>query len=125
MKKGHCKVYYSILGIAYLEVLLWITCLLTSCATLSATPEDVSYIARETGNLKNTFVLDNSEALPGAIDLRGGNLQQDVERLGFAQRLQQPVISSAILQRPRLGLSFLPVLTGVPAPYTGVKSLHK
>lgn len=61
------------------------------------------------GNLKNTFVLDNSEALAGAVDLRGGNLQQELDRIGFAQRLQQPVISPAILQRPRLGLSFIPV----------------
>ena len=33
------------------QVLLWITCLLTACATLSATPEDVSYIVRETVSL--------------------------------------------------------------------------
>ena len=31
-----------------MQVLLWITCLLTACATLSSTPEDVSYIVRET-----------------------------------------------------------------------------
>ncbi|KAK9794661.1 hypothetical protein WJX73_001560 [Symbiochloris irregularis] len=125
MKKGYCKVYYSILGIAYLEVLLWITCLLTSCATLSTTPEDVNYIARETGNLKNTCVLDNSDTLPGAVDLRGGNPEQELNRITWAEHRQHPVVSPTIFQRPHLGLSFLLLLTGVPAPYTGVKSLHK
>ena len=75
------------------------------------------YIPTSQGNLKNTFVLDSSDALPGAVDLRGGNLQQELDRTGFAQHLQHPVISPAILQRPRLGLSFLPVLTApVDAP---------
>ena len=36
------------LSLCGLQVLLWITILLSSCATASATPEDVSYIARET-----------------------------------------------------------------------------
>ena len=71
-KTKSCKVYYSILAICYLEVrggrggaphagrahnaehraapqvLFWTTCLLTSCATSAARPEDANYIARET-----------------------------------------------------------------------------
>lgn len=76
MKKQHCKVYYSLLAICYLEVrvwtagafplrrvfggvseamgcnmqvLLWTTCLLSSCATTSAVrAEDAGYLLRET-----------------------------------------------------------------------------
>ena len=49
------------------QVLLWITCLLTSCATLSATPEDVSYIARETVSVLIAFRV----SLDCFVDLTG------------------------------------------------------
>ena len=75
MRQRNQKVYYSILAICYLEVspagstapqsehfsrvlqdlrmnplqvLLWTTCLLSSCAAVAARPEDAGYIIRET-----------------------------------------------------------------------------
>ncbi|KAL0045454.1 hypothetical protein WJX82_007121 [Trebouxia sp. C0006] len=121
-----CKVYYSLLAICYLEVLLWTTCLLSSCATLSARVEDTGYLQRETCNLKQTIgAFDNQQLLPGFLDLRGGDLHTQEELLSL-QRLKESVVTPALSQRPVITLaSLLPVGKGVPAPYTGVKAIVK
>ncbi|KAK9822219.1 hypothetical protein WJX81_008261 [Elliptochloris bilobata] len=125
MKKAKsCKVYYSILAICYLEVLFWTTCLLTSCATSAARPEDANYIARETDNLKHTYLTDSSESLPGSVDLRGGDLHQYLERLSL-QRLKQATLFPPVSEQRPVSINFLPVLKGVPAPYTGVQALSE
>lgn len=51
-----------------LQVLLWTTCLLSSCAAVSARPEDAGYIIRET-------VRGPLSPLPRAIPL----LKRDVD----------------------------------------------
>ncbi|KAL0021619.1 hypothetical protein WJX79_009580 [Trebouxia sp. C0005] len=121
-----CKVYYSLLAICYLEVLLWTTCLLSSCATLSARVEDTGYLQRETCNLKQTIgAFDNQQLLPGFLDLRGGDLHTQEELLSL-QRLKESVVTPALSQRPVITLaSLLPVGKGVPAPYSGVKAIVK
>ena len=67
------------------------------------------------GNLKQTVVFDNSQSLPPPADLRAGFLLADLQRLACIQRGQSLVSSSTVLQRPRLGLSFLPVRRPDPA----------
>eukprot|EP00891_Asterochloris_glomerata_P008424 jgi/Astpho2/8424/Aster-07612 len=111
------------------QVLLWTTCLVSSCAGSSEAvrAEDTQFLLRETGNLKQTVgVLNTQDFLPGAVDLRGGNLHLEWEALLLA-RLKEAVVTPALTQRrPVLTLaSLLPVTTGVPAPYSGVKALVK
>ena len=63
------------------------------------------------GNLKQTVgVLDTQDFLPGAVDLRGGNLHLEWEALLLA-RLKEAVVTPALTQRrPVLTLaSLLPV----------------
>lgn len=61
------------------------------------------------GNLKQTYVPDANECLPPPADLRAADWGQEHLWLADYQRDHSSVISSAVLQRPRLGLSFLPV----------------
>ncbi|KAK9823810.1 hypothetical protein WJX72_005654 [[Myrmecia] bisecta] len=126
MKKRSTKVYFSLLAICYLEVLLWTTCLVSSCATCAARAEDTGYLLRETGNLKQTIgTWDNlnRENLPGSVDLRGADLHRIVEEAAF-QRLRDcaAVAPAATDQRPHLCLNFLPLFNGPPAAYTGIKA---
>ena len=63
------------------------------------------------GNLKQTVgVLNTQDFLPGAVDLRGGNLHLEWEALLLA-RLKEAVVTPALTQRrPVLTLaSLLPV----------------
>jgi hypothetical protein len=125
MRSRNCKVYYSLLAICYLEVLLWTTCLLSSCATLSQRPEDTQFLLRETGNLKQTIgVFEPAQFLPGAVDLRGADLHVQSEALSLQRLKEATNLSPALDQRPVLTLAnLLPVTTGVPAPYSGVKAI--
>ncbi|CAL5227019.1 g9912 [Coccomyxa viridis] len=121
MRQRNQKVYYSILAICYLEVLLWTTCLLSSCAAVSARPEDAGYIIRETENLKHTLPSDILELLQdSSIDLRIGYQAQQLEWLSL-QRSFEATFPPETEDRPAT-FSFLPVLKGIPAPFTGVKA---
>ena len=95
-KTRHCKVYYSILAICYLEVrtgcacrmhqsarsqraeqpapqvLFWTTCLLTSCATSAARPEDANYIARETVSAQRPWEAQRQTAHVASAFSAGG-----------------------------------------------------
>ena len=61
------------------------------------------------GNLKQTFVPDVSESLPPPAELRAADWVQELLWLADYQRDHSLIGSPAVLQRPRLGLSFLPV----------------
>lgn len=76
-------------------------------------------------NLKQTVVFDQSETFQPPADLRAGDVFGDLQHLAGVQAGQTLITSSAVLQRPRLGLSFLPVrhpdlannaLISLPAP---------
>lgn len=132
-KRQSCKVYYSLLAIAYLEVLIWTTCLLSAAATASPHSEDTGYILRETGNLaiaqgkQAVFNFEQDcQRTPAAVaaELKEADLAHHAERL-VLQRLQD----SQFLGRPAAEnkshsiLQLLSALQGPPAPYTGVKSI--
>ncbi|BDA49368.1 hypothetical protein COCOBI_13-4800 [Coccomyxa sp. Obi] len=121
MKSKNQKVYYSILAICYLEVLLWTTCLLSSCAAASARPEDAGYIIRETENLKHTLPSDSFDLIPDtSLDLRVGYEAQQIDWLCF-QRILQASLPEYLEDRPAT-LSSLLALKGIPAPFTGIKA---
>ncbi|EIE24933.1 hypothetical protein COCSUDRAFT_53125 [Coccomyxa subellipsoidea C-169] len=121
MKSKNQKVYYSILAICYLEVLLWTTCLLSSCAATSARPEDAGYIIRETENLKHTLPSDSYDLIPDtSLDLRVGYEAQQINWLCF-QRILQASLPEYLEDRPAT-LSSLLALKGIPAPFTGIKA---
>lgn len=132
--KGHsCKVNYALLAIAYLEVLIWTTCLLSSCATTSPLSEDTGYILRETGNLaiaqgkQAEFDFEQDcQRTPAAIaaDLKEADLAHHAERL-VLQRFQdsQFLGRPAAEQESQSFLQLFPALKGAPAPYTGVKAI--
>ncbi|KAK9918817.1 hypothetical protein WJX75_007192 [Coccomyxa subellipsoidea] len=121
MKSKNQKVYYSILAICYLEVLLWTTCLLSSCAAASARPEDAGYIIRETENLKHTLPSDSYDLIPDtSLDLRVGYEAQQINWLCF-QRILQASLPEYLQDRP-VTLSSLLALKGIPAPFTGIKA---
>lgn len=68
------------------------------------------------GNLKQTVVLDSSESLPPAVDLTGESLHQ-IQEYQALQRLFQTTDSpAALLLRPQLFLSFLPVCSRTLRP---------
>ena len=60
-------------------------------------------------NLKQTVVLDHSQSLLPPADLGAGDIFAQLQHLAGVQQGQSLITSSAVLQRPRLGLSFLPV----------------
>ena len=60
-------------------------------------------------NLKQTVVLDNSQTFVPPADLRAGDVFAQLQQLADVQQGQSLITSSTVLQRPRLGLSFLPV----------------
>lgn len=73
-----------------------------------------------------TAPLQASQSLPGSLDLRGGQPPPQEHRaalraLARAALDRAPAVVTTL--RPALALAFLPVLKGVPAPYTGVKAL--
>lgn len=75
-----------------------------------------------------TAPLQASQSLPGSLDLRGGQPPAQEHRsalraLARAALDRAPSLAVTTSPRPALALAFLPVLKGVPAPYTGVKAL--
>jgi hypothetical protein len=126
MKSSHPKIYYSLLAISYLEVIFWTSCLLSSAGSANCLTEDTSYLQRETWNLKQSVgALEASQQLLAPVELRGWDLHTQLEWLAF-QRLKEslsgPCTPALVQQRPQLSLQLLPVLKGVPAPYTGIKA---
>lgn len=123
MRNKGCEINYWILGIAYLEALIWITVLISSAAGASRTPEDTSYLVRETGNLKSAVVVYPSDSLPVHSESPGESLHQLQEDQALQHLCQTSKDVTPVLHRPQLFLSFLPVLKGVPAPFAGINSL--
>lgn len=123
MRNKGCEINYWILAIAYLEALIWITVLISSAGGASRTPEDTSYLVRETGNLKSTVVVYSSDSLPVIADLPGADFHQIQEDQALQHLFSTQEALRTILHRPQLLLSFLPVLKGVPAPFSGINAL--
>lgn len=124
MRQGQPKVHYSLLIVAYFEVLLWLTVVIFSCATLSAKAEDTGYLLRETVNLKQTLgTNDSAIAFQGFVpDEAACSLHQQLESLSL-QRLVADSATPGQQKRSDLSLSFLPDFKGVPAPYTGIEAI--
>ncbi|KAK9863434.1 hypothetical protein WJX84_004136 [Apatococcus fuscideae] len=124
MRQGQPKVHYSLLIVAYFEVLLWLTVVIFSCATLSAKAEDTGYLLRETVNLKQTIGTNDS-----AVSFQGFVLEDPISSLHLQfeslslQRLAAESVDPGQQKRPDLSLSFLPDFKGVPAPYTGIEAI--
>ena len=85
-----------------------------------------SCLAHPQESLKQaTAPLQASQALPGAIDLRGGPPPAQEHRSALlevarAALARAPPPSLAPVARPLLALAFLSLVKGVPAPYAGV-----
>eukprot|EP00884_Botryococcus_braunii_P009644 jgi/Botrbrau1/18681/Bobra.0386s0009.1 len=121
MRPRSCKVYYSILTLCYLEVLLWITCVISSGAhtPLSA---DSLYIERETANLKEAYstpsYIEEDTFLGAWIAHVARQLVKELQK--FKEAVILPANSRP---HPNFCLAFIPIPKGVPAPFTGVKAL--
>lgn len=118
---GYCKVYFSLLFLAYLEVVLWTTCL---CATgvAAQVSDSHSYLIRETGNLK--FAECEQQTLPVIEDPRSAQLQLEEEHFYWQRLLEVNCFpTSEVIQPGLCSLRISPELTGIPAPYAGIKAL--
>lgn len=124
-----CRVYYSLLVIAYFEAVLWTSCLF-GCdgAVISGglAAESHDYILRETVNLKLVKRQGDSQGteLPTGREqeVKRADLQRGSELVCAVLRKEcQEPVTSVLLQQALVGLSNLPVLNGLPAPFSGVE----
>lgn len=121
MRPRSCKFCYSILALCFLEVLLWLTCVINSGAhtPLSA---DSLYIERETANLKGAYSTPSYVEEENCLGAWLAHVEREL--LKELQKLREAVILPANSRpHPIFCLAFIPVLKGVPAPFTGVKAL--
>jgi len=119
---GYCRVYYSLLCLCYLEVVLWTSCLLAAgCAGLPSSSSS-SYLLRETGNLK--FAGKFCEA-PVSLppDLPDLHVRFEYQAIQFQYQQTVEFLSPEVLQPSLCTLRFIEEVSGVPAPYTGIKAL--
>lgn len=122
MKPSSCRVCPLLLAIAYLEVVIWITVLCTSAATLSHNAEDTAYVVRETENLKHSLTAQGvfDTGLEAAdFDAHHSN-QLDQHTL---LKVQDSASLPARTLRTNQFLNFVLSFTGIPAPYAGVKAI--
>jgi hypothetical protein len=124
-KQLYCKIYYSLLAICYLEVLLWTSCLLVSCVTLSAPALDSqhSYLVRETDNLK--FAGQDLHApLPTFETFNETDFHLQLELSSLQLRSDFLDFSTSEVNQPPLGLlRICSDLTGIPAPHSGIQAI--
>lgn len=138
-KPATCRISFALLALCYFEIIFWTFALLTSVAvpgTVALSGEDsVShhYLIREKGNL----------GLAGSVHGRefgqhiDPSVQFEVACLESAQRKENSYIRQlhdsigfATPERLQPGLSTLRIaaqsvqgVTGLPAPYTGIKAI--
>lgn len=116
-----CKIYWFLLFLCYLEIVLWTSCLLGSTLA-GAAGDSQGYLIRETDNLKLARLQQHRlNSLPEAAPRVHLKAEQD----GLAQSQERG--DNPVLLQP--GLFSLRLTqgsdssTGLPAPYTGIKSL--
>jgi len=124
-----CRVYYSLLVISYFEAVLWTSCLFVCDAAVISggfAAESHDYILRETVNLKLVERQGDSQAaelLTGREqELKRADLQRGLESVCTLHKKEsQEPVTPVVLQQAIVGLSNLPVLNGLPAPFSGVE----
>ncbi|CAG9463122.1 unnamed protein product [Pedinophyceae sp. YPF-701] len=125
-KARSCKLYWGLTFIAYLEVVLWTTCLLSSCVNQGApgSAEDFGYLQRETVNLKAGYTGLLKVSLPVDVNFRGFDLHTQLEHRAW-KRIAEAHQGTAADEEYRQGLelALLPVSKGTPAPYAGINAI--
>lgn len=120
-----CRIYPVFLIICYLEVLLWTSCLVASCAAPVPAIDGHSYLLRETGNLKFATRGD-VPAFASLPHVRHPKLLWRIEHQAACSSLGQALnCCPRVDHRGGLtqGLCGFPAATGLPAPYAGVKAI--
>lgn len=128
-----CRVYPVLLFLCYLEVLLWTSCLLLSCAPVSAgeSVDSQNYLLREKGNLgfaacgNKLAASKGFAASPFQIPLHLLHYHVKAIWAGLNRELQESLIlvNSDLLQPALTSLRIIEGVSGIPAPYSGIKAI--
>ncbi|CAD7701371.1 unnamed protein product [Ostreobium quekettii] len=119
-----CKVYGSLLALAYLEAVVWTSCVFLTFVLATTAADSHEYLIRETVNLKCVGGQVLSSQVAKRTEIHETELFTWVEsrcRLRHIESLEQEKPECSSEQRIGLRLIYGPEYKGVPAPSAGVK----
>lgn len=129
-----CRVFPALLFICYLEVIFWTSCLLLSCAPISAgeLTDSHNYLLREKGNLglaANSRSASSAAAYSAQQSFQVPALLERCVRADHSGslRLLQEAVNLITFDRLQPGLTTLRIIeedsSGLPAPHSGIKAI--
>lgn len=129
---SHCRIYWALLFLCYLEVLLWTSCLFISCVPNSAATDFTdshNYLIREKGNLgfatgggalARAVVASPFQIPPAVVDQHLKSCWTGISR---GLQLSLILVNFDLLQPALATLRIFEESSGLPAPYTGIKAI--